>query len=450
MKKYLLLLILPILLKSVTAVASASEDANAGPLPSPYFVDEVHCTGLNSPNIQETWLLSKEEVEPAKKLEQEDMCERVLRAFGISKFMWLSPDDLERTATIIRQSGYFLESELSVRKSELQNHVHVFLKVTPVSHFYSSVSEDFKYFTSKGQASSRLYDRLSGEITNRKYSPVNVNSFGVNLMGTTATAAITTDPSITNSLTTDDLQKAQKRNAYLVDVYWKNQGALTKNTSYNFGFHAIDDNTYSDDYSRFNMMVDGSLLAHKQINVLHGSTFIGPAFIFSTLTPYQVAPQGASTNSNSTGVFFPGGILGYNYGQEFGNHLNFLMSYYHASGDQWIYTFDFDLHRQLDPSGCFILLGLKQRNVNDAVLPEDRFPLSSANDVSDYIGLGKYFRDASANQELSAVIGTETLNYTNLNPTYSASSSYVGLNYKFASSSWNVKVGLDYYFQRLY
>ena len=101
-------------------------------LPSPYFIDEVHCSGLNVHDVRANWLLAEEEVAPARKIEDAEMCERMLRVFGIAKYEWLSPDDLERTATNIRQSGYFKESDLTVKKSELKNHVHVFLTAKPV------------------------------------------------------------------------------------------------------------------------------------------------------------------------------------------------------------------------------------------------------------------------------------------------------------------------------
>ena len=434
------------ILALLTAIATQAQDTALaeGPLASPYFVDEMHCSGLNSPEVEETWLLSREEVEPAKKLSQQNMCERVLHSFGIRKFMWLSPDDLERTATIIRQSGYFQTSELSIRKSELQNHVHIFLKVVPGLPYYTSINEDFKYFGDKGGLGSpRFYDHLSAEVTNRKYSPASVNSFGVNMMGTTATQPMNLSY---GAVLPDDQQKLQKRNAYLVDVYWRNQGAVAKSVTYSFDFHLTDDNTYSDDNSRLNFITSGDLLFRSQVNIIRGSTYIGPAAIFSTMTPYQLP----TSKGASVAAFFPGFKVGYNYGQEFGNNLNFALSYFHASGDQFIYTFDFNLQKHLNFLNSYILLGVKARDVNDAVLPEDRFPLSASNDSDSFIGLGKIFKDSEANQQISGILGTETLSYSNNDPTYNVSSGYLGLKYKYVGQTWNINVGASYYFQRLY
>ncbi len=433
-----------IFLVSLAALAGEPGfNSTEAPLASPYFVDEMHCSGINTPEISEGWLLSKEEVEPARKLTQEEMCERVLHAFGIRKFMWLSPDDLERTATIIRQAGYFQSSELSIRKSELQNHVHVFLKVVPGEHYLTSINEEFKYFgDNSGIGSNRLYDHLSAEISNRKYSPVSVNSFGFNMMGTTAQTPMNMSY---GAFTSDDAQKMQKRNAYLVDIYWRNQGTVAKNISYEFDFHLVDDNTYSDDNSRLNMEVNGDLLFHHQVNIIRGSTYIGPAFVSTTYTPYQAGP-----GSKSAGVFFPGGKLGYNYGQEFANNLNFAMAYYHASGDQLIYDFDFNLQRHMNFLNSFLLVGLKTRSVNVAVMPEDRFPLSASNDSNSYVGLGKVFHEADSNQQVNLLLGTETLGYIDNEPTYQVSSGYLGLKYKYVGQTWNINLGASYYFQRLY
>ncbi len=46
-------------------------------LPSPYFVDELHCSGIHVRDIREGWLLEADEVEPARKVDQAEMCNRL-------------------------------------------------------------------------------------------------------------------------------------------------------------------------------------------------------------------------------------------------------------------------------------------------------------------------------------------------------------------------------------
>ena len=53
---------------SVLAAESPSEEL----LPSPYFIDEVHCDGINVHDISESWLLSKDDVDAAKKVERKE------------------------------------------------------------------------------------------------------------------------------------------------------------------------------------------------------------------------------------------------------------------------------------------------------------------------------------------------------------------------------------------
>src|SRR5579862_1744614 len=100
MKTQALILSFFLILTTASALAAspdAERDTYGDGLPSPYFVDDVHCQGNRVREVNEGWLLSKDEVEAARKVENQETCESLFRAFGIEKYMWLSPDDLERT-----------------------------------------------------------------------------------------------------------------------------------------------------------------------------------------------------------------------------------------------------------------------------------------------------------------------------------------------------------------
>src|SRR5436190_724557 len=103
----------------VDALLSAdSANVQEENLPSPNFVDGVRCIGLNPKTLSESWLIAKEEVEITQKIEDQEDCEDLLRAFGIDKHKWLNPEDLESASTRLKQSGYFEEVDLSIKKSE--------------------------------------------------------------------------------------------------------------------------------------------------------------------------------------------------------------------------------------------------------------------------------------------------------------------------------------------
>jgi hypothetical protein len=438
MKKMLIFSFAIFLITTASVFAADPEEL----LPSPYFVDDVHCAGNHVREVTEGWLLSKDEVEASQKVETQDTCENLFKAFGIEKYMWLSPEDLERTATIIKQSGYFEEADLSIKKSEIKNHVHIFLKVKPIPKYMKSVSNDLKFYSGSGQNSSRIDDKIAGELSNRAYAPNTVNSFGFSFDGTRAGSPISADP---NSFLPDDLSKLQQQNYYLADIYWKNQGAFTKHLSYDLGIHLTSDDAYTNAQSKINVVVDSDFLFNKQVNVLRGNTYFGPAFILASFSPYD-----SSFQTNSTAVFYPGFKLGYLYGRNFANNLNFTMSYYHATSDRSIFEFDLNGQYQLSFVDLFLIAGLYNRDVQDAVLPQDRFPISGAVRSDDYIGLSKLLTSGETKQQLGVVVGGESFGYDQSSSSYTSNDGYVGLKYKLLGSDWTVNLSGGYYFQRLY
>ena len=442
-----LTLFISLLLLSATRVLHAAEalPSQDEPLPSPYFIDELHCSGINVVNISESWLLSKDEVEPARKVEQAEMCERIFHVFGIDKYDWLSPDDLERTATIIRQSGYFLESDLSIKKSELKNHVHIFLTVKPAPRFTYYMANDLVLFGSKGQASGRILDNYSFELDDRRFAPVYTNKFGANLMYTANNAPMNSDAT---QLTADDLQKMSTNHQYLADIFWKNQGALNRYVIYDTGIHFEGDRAYSDNKDRFNLVADLDVLYTKHVNVVNGSVFVGPAAIFTTYTPYEVP---SNQTNNSKGVILPGFIIGYDYGQALGNFLKVKLAYYHSSFDNSIFQMNIDMQKHMHLFDTYFVGGFDERQVSDAVLPQDRFPLSNPLQEQAWIGLSKIFHAAQSTHQGSIVFGVASLDYDSSSlPGYNQNADFVGLRYKLFDGSWTVNVAAEYYFQRLY
>ena len=75
-------------------VAYADQDA----LSSPYFIDEIHCQGLAEHDGPTYWFLSQEEAEAQKLIEAQEDCHDLFKSFGIEKYGWISPEDLERTS----------------------------------------------------------------------------------------------------------------------------------------------------------------------------------------------------------------------------------------------------------------------------------------------------------------------------------------------------------------
>ena len=262
-------------------------------------------------------------------------------------------------------------------------------------------------------------------------------------MGTSAKNPMAVDPSL---LTPDDQQKFQMQDAYLADLYWKGQGHINKYLLFDIGTHLDSDKTYSDNHSRLQFVGEADLLATKHVNLVSGTVFIGPAVLFTTYTPYEV-----EIDHRSKGVFLPGGLFGYDYGQAWGNSLKFKIAYYESQKDNSVFQMNFDLQKQMHLVDAYFIFGFEERDVRNAVLPQDRFPLSGPDHENVWIGLSKIYHASESNHQISAVFGNESITYDASQPDYKMDSNYVGLRYKLATTGgWNVNLGGSYYFQRIY
>lgn len=97
-------------------------------LKSPYFIDGVHCEGLEDSYRDEMFARQYRDDVVAKmgvKARNQTACERIYAEFGIEKFQWITPEDLERLSFGLKRSGRYKSVDIRIEKSELQNHVHL-------------------------------------------------------------------------------------------------------------------------------------------------------------------------------------------------------------------------------------------------------------------------------------------------------------------------------------
>jgi hypothetical protein len=95
-------------------------------LPSPYFIDGVHCIGTNQKEVSESWLVSKEEVEITQQIESQEDCEELIKAFGIEKHKWL---DMAAPITLLISTLIIIgHLEFLLRSASMQTQRAAFLK----------------------------------------------------------------------------------------------------------------------------------------------------------------------------------------------------------------------------------------------------------------------------------------------------------------------------------
>lgn len=80
-------------------------------LPSPYFIDDVHCENLKFREISESWLFPKDKVNTASQIKNRKDCEMVFKHFGINKLEWIPVEELELFTERIKRSGYLIGTD---------------------------------------------------------------------------------------------------------------------------------------------------------------------------------------------------------------------------------------------------------------------------------------------------------------------------------------------------
>jgi hypothetical protein len=121
MNQLKLLLVGSVGLQSVVALGQEA-------LKSPYFIDGVHCEGLDDEDRDEVISNYFSDDEVAKlglKSAKAADCESLFSQYGATKFEWVTPEDLEKLVFGLKRSGRFKSVDVQVEKSELQNHVHI-------------------------------------------------------------------------------------------------------------------------------------------------------------------------------------------------------------------------------------------------------------------------------------------------------------------------------------
>ena len=109
--------------ESGIALAAASSD-----LKSPYFIDAIHCEGIDelidSDQLKKTFISDEVAIVGTRVLRQKQ-CEAIFQAYHVEKFSWVTPQDLETLEFALKHSQRFEAVDISIAKSELPNHVHL-------------------------------------------------------------------------------------------------------------------------------------------------------------------------------------------------------------------------------------------------------------------------------------------------------------------------------------
>ncbi|TWW08457.1 hypothetical protein E3A20_24150 [Planctomyces bekefii] len=116
--------------------------ANSEGHKSPYFIDGIHCEGIEGLIDEDKLKQGYPDDEVASigiKSARQNYCETIFREYGVEKFQWATPEDIEKLSFGLRRGSKFQSVEIRLEKSELQNHVHLIGKFKPYApaHHYA-------------------------------------------------------------------------------------------------------------------------------------------------------------------------------------------------------------------------------------------------------------------------------------------------------------------------
>jgi len=109
------------------APLDAAESSQPESRKSPYFIDGLHCEGLDGLETGDdlTRAYPDEVADMGIKTRHQEQCEWIFEKSGVRKFQWVTPEDLEKLDFILKHSRKFAAAAIRIEKSELQNHIHL-------------------------------------------------------------------------------------------------------------------------------------------------------------------------------------------------------------------------------------------------------------------------------------------------------------------------------------
>lgn len=189
---------------------------------SPYFVDGVHCEGFEGTLREEELkkiFADEESAEIGVRSAYQDQCESLFSFYGLKKFQWVTPSDLEKLSFSIRHGGKFEKSEIRIEKSDLPNHIHVvgnFKLVKAQTYFVGDLKSEVMLDL---PGASRLTNsgEISVEINRRGLNNAAPYTIGVEYFSTYADSALKPDEIGTSefartNFTKDETEALEKRN----------------------------------------------------------------------------------------------------------------------------------------------------------------------------------------------------------------------------------------------
>lgn len=448
--------------------AFAEGDAQPTEFTSPYFVDGVHCEGFDLPKLEANWLIPKDSVDQANKTRDQKLCEVVFDHFGIKKFTWITPEDLEAFSAKIKSSSDYKSANVSLKKSQLPNHVHVMLNATPRKGVTVSVNARHDSYAAGDAGSGRTTTAVGGVVEFRQQAPMAVHRLHVNAEQTQAADALALTqkrPSKSDAVTIGD------RDRRLLDLRYEleTSGALFSQPMQSvMSVQSVTSLVNGKDAEK------DTLRAEAQMRINYGITFtqdvVGQGVV--TWTPMVVAAEptvtsiDTDTDDDKTAdnsddqptefsaryVVLPGLRLGFLFGRDNVDFMRFDASLLRevttgATVGQSNLVLQGTFPRLF---GLYGSLGISERQVRNPVLVEDQFYLGDRNEFGSWIAAGRVFGSPQRLHDVRLIAGMESVDYRGVRNGDQPKVTYGGIAYRMTGETLAVNLGVNVYSGRTY
>jgi hypothetical protein len=441
---------------AMTAIPSNYAIA-ADQLKSPYFVDGVHCEGLDDQELDakiKEFYADDAIAKLGVKAQNQAKCEKLFSKFGIDKFQWVTPDDLEKLNFGLKNSGKFKSLEVQIEKSELQNHVHLkgnFAQFEPQTYY----SFNFKGGIEKGGVTgNRRTTKADGLVQFHKRGPENPGIFD---LGFTSLRSSAKAPLSSAELRrknedvamNDAEKKAQaKQNWQFDEIFYRvplNNGALSIPLNMRVGVNSSKLSLDEVSDSNFNMELGTEFQPDMFM-----PTKIGLSLLYSTFS--SLGQETLLRESEGKGVNRQIVFVGAS--EDFSTRgLSGHLKFYRSLTSDLHYFGDVDLRFKFSEfAGIKSSIGFAQDLVYGAILPEHRFGLPNREQVQIYYLGESDFQAFEADHKITLKAGYGDLYAEGNSPKnrYSRFQSFAEVGLKTRAD--NIDVGLSFIYgnQRLY
>jgi len=430
--------------------AEGSEDEKGRTLKSPYFIDGVHCEGLTAIN-DSVWPYNEEMFSGIMESRNQNACESIFSIYGVTVYEWYTPEKLASIANHLKKNEDFSSAELSIKKSEMQNHVHLFLVVKPKNHGEKSIKIKSFSYAGNDHESERQTQIASFDWENKERNPVFTQAAGVQWAQSVAKNAPTLRESV---ISKNDQNVFLNLSSYkIVDGYFKFGSYTGGNIGIAMDFHLLSNDINSQGRSSVDSAY--TIYLDRKATSLLGNSDWGLVLDQNHYMNFEVAENVENQKYGQSirlGAFFKtqsGNKLGDYYALE-------LLGLFSKDGnDKGFYRFIYDF-RKVSPdlfvSQYFLNAELMSTEVSDIGIYRRFYVFRPQSHLE--VGGTKYFNTSLGSTSLSIFGGADSFMVKQAEGfsdkySYRRASSFAGIRGSIAMKEWNIEGQISFNNERL-